>query len=228
MDAFFDAPNICNAHLCAASDNTILYTLHTTYSTLGSRPKRTRLEYPAPPPPRGAPLPPAAGEIDWRARTIALAGTVRPIDALKRHSGGFFSSTRAWRWAANMREYDISVDSGWGGSGEWTVRRAFAYTAWADCLSQAVPMGASAPVAGFRPAQPHLFRKSVPASVQISPSVPPEDALLLVLVFIYSEVRRQQKARNRRAQASSNSQFQMQMQMNSVNTASMGASGMGM
>lgn len=131
MDAFFDAPDICNAHLRAARDNSVLYALYTMYSILGAKPKFTRLEYPASPPQPEAPLNTPAGTIDWRARTITLAGATRSVDALKRHSGRT-PSARAWRWPAHTREYDVDVDGGLGGSGRWTVRQAYACAAGAD------------------------------------------------------------------------------------------------
>ncbi|TRM59266.1 hypothetical protein BD626DRAFT_508762 [Schizophyllum amplum] len=109
--------------------------------------------------------------INWRKRYLEIGSQMLPIDAVKRRAGGWLARKRMWLWGETGYELHYSRQ-------QWSAKN---------------PSGAV--VARFSPYRMRIFRKSDPAQIVFLYDFPPAEAAFLVLVFIYSEIRRQDKQR---------------------------------
>jgi hypothetical protein len=86
MEATFDnKTNILNARICAAHDNSVIYTLRTNF---GFRGRKDTLLFDENPVPGAAP---AVGAIHWQEKTLEVSGHKKSCAELKRRAGRFFN-----------------------------------------------------------------------------------------------------------------------------------------
>jgi hypothetical protein len=79
MEAFFDnGTNVLNTHICAAHDNSVIYTITTTFGFWGRR-LVTILKDANPPPGES----PTVGAINWKERYFEIHAHRRIISEIK-------------------------------------------------------------------------------------------------------------------------------------------------
>ncbi|KAJ7104523.1 hypothetical protein B0H15DRAFT_810426 [Mycena belliarum] len=168
MEATFDnKTNILNARIRAVHDNSIIYTLRTSFGFRGRKDTILCDENPAP----GAAT--TVGAIHWQEKTLEISGHKKSCAELKRQAGRFFNRTRHWRWAADRKEYEIMYD----------------HEEWKATLDHNMCIAGRFTV----PFRPHLFSKSQPAYLHLTKTALAEDEVFLLLLFIYHEVKRQDR-----------------------------------
>ncbi|KIL58212.1 hypothetical protein M378DRAFT_170855 [Amanita muscaria Koide BX008] len=124
MEAVFDnGTNLLNAHICARHDNSIIYSVTTTFGFWGQK-MVTFLKDANPPLGESA----TVGAINWRERYFEVYAQRRPISEIKRKEPisiqnvveGFekWDMTRAryWKWSTDAREYQARFEKN-----EWQV-----------------------------------------------------------------------------------------------------------
>ncbi|KAK7018153.1 hypothetical protein R3P38DRAFT_2981525 [Favolaschia claudopus] len=147
MEAFFDnKTNILNTRICAKLDASELYTVETKLGV---------------------------GAINWKEKTFEVRGEKRKYHELRRTKGNLFNKTRAWRWSAMRKEYDLS----------------YSFEEWKAVLDDGVTVAGTFSA----PFRPRLFHKFEAPVINLSSTALFEDEVFLLLVFIYEEVKRQDK-----------------------------------
>lgn len=109
--------------------------------------------------------------INWQKHYLEVGTQVLPVGEAKREAGDRLNSEKVWQWGD--AEYDLHFSQD-----RWTAKK----------LSGVV-------VAFFFPYHTRTFHKSELAQVVLQNDLPPAEATFLVLVFIYSEIRRQDEQR---------------------------------
>ncbi|KAJ7223337.1 hypothetical protein GGX14DRAFT_657946 [Mycena pura] len=185
MEAFFDnKTNIINARICAVLDEAVMYTAETKFEFQGR--VRTILLDENPLPGTGAAGAPAVvGAINWKDKSFEVHGHRRKCAELRRTTGNLFTKyTRSglpshgfvrkfWRWSAARMEFELS----------------YTHEEWKATIEDGKTIVGRFCV----PFRPHLFHKSKPAVIHLTPTALAEDEVFLLLVFIYEEVKRQDK-----------------------------------
>ncbi|KAJ7461843.1 hypothetical protein B0H11DRAFT_1735989 [Mycena galericulata] len=171
MEATFDnKTNVVNARIRAIHDNSVIYSLRTSFGFRGRRDTILCDENPAP----GAAT--TVGAIHWQEKTLEISGHKKSCSELRRRAGRFFNRTRHWRWSPDRKEYEILYEQE-----EWKV-----------CLTL---FSTNMSIAGrfSVPFRPHLFSKSQPALLHLTKTALAEDEVFLILVFVYCEAKRQDR-----------------------------------
>ncbi|KAF9460193.1 hypothetical protein BDZ94DRAFT_944392 [Collybia nuda] len=109
------------------------------------------------------------GAINWRKKRFEIGGVRRKCSGLK-HRTGLFSSSQEWNWSG--QHYVIKYSRN-----QWM----------ATCSSSR-----DSPSAVFTVRRSHFFRKSEPATIAFSPDLPQDDVVFLILVIIFSEMKRKE------------------------------------
>ncbi|KAF8190363.1 hypothetical protein K438DRAFT_1831943 [Mycena galopus ATCC 62051] len=177
MEGTFDnKTNLFNARIRTVHDNSVIYTLRTSFGYRG--PKDTVLwdENPAP----GAAA--TVGAIHWTEKTLEISGHRKSCTELKRNGGRFFNRTRHWRWAADRKEYEVVYEQ----------------EEWKATLDHNMCIAGRFSV----PFRPHLFSKSQPPRIHLTKRALEEDEVFLILVFVYCEARRQDRTNSSRLDSS--------------------------
>ncbi|KAJ7662583.1 hypothetical protein DFH06DRAFT_355621 [Mycena polygramma] len=186
MEAYFDnKTNITNARIRTVRDDAPMYAVQTSFAFQGRVRTVLRDENPLP---GTTPSPDSTstivGAINWKERSFEVRGQRRKYEELRRKEGGLFRKTRFWRWGKERKEYEL----------------AYTHEEWKATLppssgtTPASPTPTPTVAARFTvPARPHLFTKSPPAVVYLTPDALAEDEVFLLLVFIYEEVKRQER-----------------------------------
>ncbi|KAF7318906.1 hypothetical protein HMN09_00226400 [Mycena chlorophos] len=168
MEAVFDnKSNVLNAHIRAAHDNSVLYTLRTNFGYRGRKDTILCDANPAP----GAPSA-TVGVIHWQDKSLEIMGHRKPCADLKRQAGKFFNRTKHWRWAQDRKDYQILYDD----------------EEWKATLNQNMLIAGR-----FCVPRPHLFSKQPPTLLHLTQTALAEDEIFLILVFIYCETKRQDR-----------------------------------
>ncbi|KAF9043666.1 hypothetical protein BDP27DRAFT_1305262 [Rhodocollybia butyracea] len=170
MEVRFDnKSNVVNARLLATHDNSPVYTLKTKF-TFGGRNITTLQDAN---PALGSESV-TVGAIYWKDKIMEVNGLKKKIADVKAKKGGLFDKARHWRWLAERKNYEVKYSND-----EWT-----AVTVESEGTSK---------VAGrfVVPYRPHLFTKPDPPLLSLTRTALEEDEVFLLLVFIYSEVKRQ-------------------------------------
>ncbi|KAJ7662563.1 hypothetical protein DFH06DRAFT_987163 [Mycena polygramma] len=172
MEAYFDnKTNITNARIRTVRDDAPMYAVQTSFAFQGRVRTVLRDENPLLPASSTSPSTDAGavivGAINWKERSFEVRGQRRKYEEVRRKWGGLFRKTRFWRWGTGRKEYELSYTQE-----EWKVLIAARFTV---------------------PARPHLFTKSPPAVVYLTPDALAEDEVFLLLVFVYEEVKRQER-----------------------------------
>ncbi|KAG7091594.1 hypothetical protein E1B28_010615 [Marasmius oreades] len=102
MEVTFDnRGNVLNAKLHTTVDDTVIYTLETTYGFRGRR--TTVLKDCNPAPGRSA----TVGTINWREKIIEVNGMKKKVGDVKKRKGNYFRNARFWQWGSERKEYEI-------------------------------------------------------------------------------------------------------------------------
>ncbi|KAJ7634719.1 hypothetical protein FB45DRAFT_909653 [Roridomyces roridus] len=170
MEASFDnKTNILNARIRATHDNSVIYTLRTTFGYRGRKDTILHDENPAP----GA-ASSAVGAIHWQEKTLEIYGHKKSCAEVRRRTGRFFfNRTRHWKWGEGRKEYEILYE----------------HEEWKATLDHNMKVAARFSV----PFRPHLFSKSQPALLHLTKTALAEDEVFLILVFVYCEAKRQDR-----------------------------------
>ncbi|KAK7044622.1 hypothetical protein R3P38DRAFT_2879832 [Favolaschia claudopus] len=177
MEATLDnKTNVLNAQIRTVHDNTLLYTLRTTFGYFGRKDTVLLDENPV----SGAAA--VVGAIHWHEKSIEIFGHRKSCSELKRRSGRFYNRTRHWRWAPDRKEYEVVYER----------------EEWKATLDHNMCIAGRFAIS-FRP---HIFSKTKPPLVHLTARALEEDEIFLILVFIYNEVRRQEKTNSSRLDAS--------------------------
>ncbi|KAJ7245327.1 hypothetical protein C8J57DRAFT_1355986 [Mycena rebaudengoi] len=192
MEAFFDNKiNILNARICAALDESVMYTVETEFQFAGRARTLLRDENPLA---AAANLPFAShgggsageagggavvGGINWRQKFFEVHGHRRNIADLKRSEGTLFNKKKFWRWGEDRKEYET----------------VYTHEEWKALLHDEAADGEeSTPAARFCiPFRPHLFSKTGRPVIHLKPAALAEDEVFLILLLIYLEVKRQER-----------------------------------
>ncbi|KAF5372688.1 hypothetical protein D9615_009875 [Tricholomella constricta] len=168
MEAYFDNKgNILNACIRITRDQSTIYTLTTNFGLRGR--KITILRDENPPLGRSG----YVGHILWKEKAVEISGQRKSIAEIRRTEGGLLklNKTRHWRWSPDSKEYEVRYDrKGW----KATVN---------DNMSIAARF--------LVPSRPHLFSKPEPPSLHLTKTALEADEVFLILVLIYSEIKRQ-------------------------------------
>ncbi|KAF8054247.1 hypothetical protein FPV67DRAFT_1552627 [Lyophyllum atratum] len=113
--------------------------------------------------------------IHWKQGQFEIGGMQCAWQTLKHTPGGWFSSTREWRWSGHS----------------YAVK--YTRPQWTAISSNSIS-------AVFSPYRSRIFSASEPAYIEFSSDISDKDMVFLTLVMIYSETRRQEKKRSRRRQ----------------------------
>ncbi|KAJ6584207.1 hypothetical protein B0H10DRAFT_2052346 [Mycena sp. CBHHK59/15] len=169
MEAYFDnKTNVLNARICAVLDDSVMYSVQTTFEFKGRRRTVLRDENPLP-----GVASSIAGAINWTEKTFDILGHKKAHEEVRRSVGSLFNKTKYWRWSADRKEYQVSYTDD-----EWKATLDDGKTiAGRFCV----------------PFRPHLFSKSKPVVIHLTSAALAEDEVFLLLAFIYSEVKRQDK-----------------------------------
>ncbi|CAK5274795.1 unnamed protein product [Mycena citricolor] len=168
MEAVFDNKNnVLNAQIRATHDNSVLYSLSTTFGYRGRKATILRDENPAP----GASS--IVGVIHWSDKTLEVFGHRKNCVELKRQTGWFFNRTKYWRWSQERKEYELLYDD----------------EEWKATLDHNMSIAGRFCV----PSRPRLFSKTPPVLLHLTKTALAEDEVFLILVFVYCEARRQDK-----------------------------------
>ncbi|KAJ7662568.1 hypothetical protein DFH06DRAFT_1042591, partial [Mycena polygramma] len=169
MEAYFDnKTNITNARIRTMRDDAPMYAVQTSFAFQGRVRTVLRDENPLPSLSSSYSSPDSTdggavivGAINWKERSFEVRAQRRRYDEVRRKEGGLFRKTRFWRWGAGRKEYELSYTHE-----EWKTPSII-------------------PARFTVPARPHLFTKSPPAVVYLTPDALAEDEVFLLLVFIY-------------------------------------------
>ncbi|KAF8630698.1 hypothetical protein AX17_005358 [Amanita inopinata Kibby_2008] len=195
MEATFDnRTNVLNAHIRATHDNSIIYTVSTTFGLWG-RKLITVLKDANPPPDE----PTIVGAINWKDRYFEVHAHRRPLSEIKRKGGKFLKKSRYWRWSPDRREYEIRYHKD-----EWQVRSDQPTThdvttnkpkrKYKALLSGGEEEEDKELVGTFSvPFRPHLIGKSKSLLLDLSRKALEKDEVFLILLLIYSEAKRQEE-----------------------------------
>ncbi|KAF7360430.1 hypothetical protein MVEN_00773100 [Mycena venus] len=174
MEATFDnKTNVLNARIRAVHDNSVIYTLRTSFGYRGRKDTLLLDENPVP-----GTATATVGAIHWQEKTLEISGHRKSCAELKRRAGRFFNRTRHWRWGADRKEYEVVYER----------------EEWKATLDHNMCIAGRFSV----PFRPHLFSKSQPPLVHLTKRALEEDEVFLILVFIYCEARRQDKTNSSR------------------------------
>ncbi|KAG6855725.1 hypothetical protein H0H87_011599, partial [Tephrocybe sp. NHM501043] len=187
MEAYFDNKgNILNACIRSKRDKSVLYTLKTTFGLSGRKITVFLDENPAPG--RTAHV----ASLNWRDKTFEILGQRRNLSDIRRTEGRFFKKhefivpgthvintyaegsdrTRHWRWNSERKEYELLFDDDEG---------------WKATLNGNMSIAARFLVQ----LRPHLFGKPDPPALHLTKTALEADEVFLILVMIYSEIKRQ-------------------------------------
>ncbi|KAJ7171426.1 hypothetical protein C8R46DRAFT_1190744 [Mycena filopes] len=170
MEAFFDnKTNIIDARICAVLDNAVMYSVASKLEFQGRVRTVLRDENPLP----GVAPSRVVGAINWKERSFEVLGHKRKYEEMRRTKGGLFNKSKYWRWSATRKEYELS----------------YTHEEWKATLEDGKTTAGRFCV----PFRPHLFTKSKPAVIHLTPAALAEDEVFLLLVFIYEECKRQDK-----------------------------------
>ncbi|KAJ7642613.1 hypothetical protein DFH06DRAFT_1214000 [Mycena polygramma] len=191
MEAYFDnKTDITNARIRTVRDDAPIYAVQTSFAFQGRVRTVLRDENPLPslsssssyssPDSTSTSTSTIVGAINWKERSFEVRGQRRKYEEVRRKEGGLFRKTRFWRWRAGRKEYEL----------------AYTHEEWKATLPPSDSDPKTPPLIAARftvPARPHLFTKSPPAVVHLTPDALAEDEVFLLLVFIYEEVKRQER-----------------------------------
>ncbi|KAJ6449399.1 hypothetical protein C8R47DRAFT_1171711 [Mycena vitilis] len=182
MEAYFDnKTNITNARIRTVRDDAPMYAVQTSFAFQGRVRTVLRDENPLLPASSTDSGAVIVGAINWKERTLEVRGQRRKYEEVRRKEGGLWRKTRFWCWGKERKEYEV----------------AYTHEEWKATLPPSPDDDPKAPptvAARFTvPARPHLFTKSAPAVVHLTPDALAEDEVFLLLVFIYEEVKRQER-----------------------------------
>ncbi|KAF8871716.1 hypothetical protein BD779DRAFT_440506 [Infundibulicybe gibba] len=105
MEAIFDnETNILNAQIRVTHDNSVLYSVVTSFNLWGRKYTILKDENPIPGDSR------IAGIIHWRERMFEIRGQRRSFSEIKTKAGGMFSGPRHWKWSATRKEYEVAYE----------------------------------------------------------------------------------------------------------------------
>ncbi|KAG5336973.1 hypothetical protein J132_04066 [Termitomyces sp. J132] len=167
METYFDNKgNILNSCIRSTRDKSALYTLKTTFGLRGR--KLTVLLDENPAPGRSSHV----ASLNWKDKSFEILGQRKTLSEVRRTQGGFFKKTRHWRWTADRKEYELRYDDDEG---------------WKATLNDNMSIGARFLV----PGRPHLFGKLDPPALHLTKTALEADEIFLILVLIYSEIKRQ-------------------------------------
>ncbi|KAF8990051.1 hypothetical protein BDQ17DRAFT_1333707 [Cyathus striatus] len=168
MEAVFDnKTNVLNASIRNTHDSSPIYHVTTSYS-LWSR-KVTLLKDVNPTSSDTA----IVGAIYWKEKTFEVNGHKKPLGDIRRKEGNFLNQKYFWRWTTERKEYEAIHKEK-----EWQV----IFTKDSSIAAQfAVPY------------RPHLLSKSSAPQLSITTKALTRDEVFLILLLIYSEVKRQDR-----------------------------------
>ncbi|KAG6827594.1 hypothetical protein H0H92_011190 [Tricholoma furcatifolium] len=114
-----------------------------------------------------------SGKIHWKSDEFEIGRVRRATGTLIYSTGGFWNLgwTQECRWS--YQSYVIQY-----ANNQWTVTPSNAPR--------------SIPVAILVPYESHIFRSAEPATLSLAPGLPNEEGVFLMLVLLYSEVKRLQ------------------------------------
>ncbi|KAF8872443.1 hypothetical protein CPB84DRAFT_1737610 [Gymnopilus junonius] len=172
MEVVFDnKTNVLNAKLHATHDNSVIYTISTDETVFSRAYTYVKDANPA----QGGETT-IVGVINWSKKTFEINGHRKAIYDIRRKPGGFRNKSRYWKWAEDREEYNVvHQEDGWENF-------------QANCTST-VEVEASFSV----PYRPVLWGKVKPLVLKLSRVALAKDEVFLILVFIYSEIKRQEK-----------------------------------
>ncbi|KAJ7662574.1 hypothetical protein DFH06DRAFT_1088205 [Mycena polygramma] len=187
MEAYFDnKTNITNARIRTVRDDAPMYAVQTSFAFQGRVRTVLRDENPLPSlsSPYSSPdsTSTIVGAINWKERSFEVRGQRRKYEEVRRKEGGLWRKTRFWCWGKERKEYELSHTHE-----EW--KATLPPSSSSDTTTPTPTIAARFTV----PARPHLFTKSPPAVVHLTPDALAEDEVFLLLVFIYEEVKRQER-----------------------------------
>ncbi|KAG7446824.1 uncharacterized protein BT62DRAFT_967583 [Guyanagaster necrorhizus] len=170
MEAFFDNKNnVVNARIRSSVDESVLYTLKTTFNFRG---RHVTILQDANPGPGGVVT---VGAIHWQDRIIEVLGHKKKFSDVKRHAGKPFRKCRYWKWDEGRTEYSLKYNYE-----DWKVR----------VLDAILPNDEVAGTFAV-PFRPHLFSKATPTTLELTREGLAKDEVFLILIFVYSEAKRQ-------------------------------------
>ncbi|KAK2464487.1 hypothetical protein APHAL10511_003466 [Amanita phalloides] len=185
MEAIFDnKTNVLDTHIRATHDNSVIYTVTTTFGFWGR--KQVTILKDANPPPGESPV---VGAINWKERYFEVHAHRKVLSEIKKKEqislqsvmNGFekWDMTRArfWKWSPQAREYQVSFNKN-----EWQVLTA-------DSEDEKELVGAFS--VAFRP---RIIHKEKPLSLKLSRKALKNDEVFLILLLIYSEAKRQEES----------------------------------
>jgi len=166
MEAYFDNKgNILNASMRINRDHSAIYTLRTNF---GLRGRKVTILKDDNPPFNG---PSNVGAIFWADKAFEIHGQRKPIAEILRKEGRFFKKTRYWKWGTDRKEYQLIHD----------------HDGWKAILNQNMSIAARF----LLPPRPHIFGKADPPVLHLTKAALERDEIFLILLLIYSEVKRQ-------------------------------------
>ncbi|KAJ7599263.1 hypothetical protein C8J56DRAFT_916244 [Mycena floridula] len=169
MEAVFNNKNnVLNAEICALHDNSVMYSLQTTFGWGGRKITILRDTNPGT---GGTSNSHIVGAIHWQDKTMEVNGQRKKFSDIKRHEGNVFRKTRHWKWAPDRKEYAV----------------VYHEDEWKASLNNNMMIAGRFCV----PFRPHLFSKPKPTVLHLTPSALAEDEVFLILIFVYSEAKRQ-------------------------------------
>jgi len=168
MDAFFDNDsNILNANIRMPYDNSVAYSLKTTFGLRGRKVTVLRDENPA------FGRPGIVAIIHWKEKVFEISGIKKRISEIQRAAGGLFKKIHHWQWASERKEYVLQYN----------------IEGWKAILSDSTAVPAQFSV----PLRPRLFGKPERSTLHLARVALEEDEVFMILVFIYSEEKRQDR-----------------------------------
>ncbi|PBK70904.1 hypothetical protein ARMSODRAFT_911566 [Armillaria solidipes] len=181
MEAFFDNKNnVVNARIRSSVDESVLYTLKTTFNFRG---RHLTILQDANPGPGGVVT---VGAIHWQDRIMEVLGHKKKFSDIKRHAGKPFRKCRYWKWEEGRNEYSLKYNYE-----DWKVRVLFTVSASVTCVVQAILPNDEVAGTFAVPFRPHVFSKPTPTTLELTREGLAKDEVLLILIFVYSEAKRQ-------------------------------------
>ena len=172
MEAYFDNQgDVLNAHIRVPRDDSIIYTIKTTFGLRGRMVTVLRDENPA----LLGGKPAVVGYINWREKTMDVCGVRRKVKDIRRTEGKLWKRSHFWRWGPESKRvyqidhhkdgWKVTVDNNTSIVGQFQV-----------------------------PLRPLLFGKPDPTLLHLTRTALEQDEVFLILALIYSEARRQDKS----------------------------------
>ncbi|KAF9464004.1 hypothetical protein BDZ94DRAFT_532250 [Collybia nuda] len=168
MEAYFDNKNnVLNARIRISRDDSVVYSISTTFGLRGRKITVLRDDNPT----IGGPA--IVGIFHWKEGAFEIHGQKKMIKDMRRIEGGFLKKTHHWKWSSKRKEYQLKYEDG----------------LWKATLDNNMLIAARFSV----PARPHLFTKPEPSLLHLTKTALEKDEVFVIMAFIYSEVKRQDK-----------------------------------